>query len=157
MRRAETSMRRSPSRRAFWITAFPGDPVVTRYCANATSPLAGTGTVTRLDAASAAHQHRQRNEQRHGSEPARHLPRLTALACAALVLVDHAVDEVVRLGLIGAHEVVALGVLRDLLEVLLRVLREDLVQAAAHVDDLLGVNLDVRGLALEGRAHLVDQ
>ena len=47
--------------------------------------------------------------------------------------------------------------LGDLLEVLAGVLGEDLVEAAAHVDDLLGVDLDVRGLALEGRGDLVDQ
>ena len=61
------------------------------------------------------------------------------------------------LRLFGAHEVVALGVLRDLLQRLARVLGEDLVEALAHVDDLLGVDLDVRGLALEGGGDLVDQ
>src|SRR4051794_6217121 len=74
-----------------------------------------------------------------------------------LVLRDHAVDDLVLSCLIRAHEVIALGVLRDLLEVLLGVLGEDLVEAPAHVDDLLRVDLDVGGLSLEGRTHLVDQ
>src|SRR5688500_9516940 len=71
------------------------------------------------------------------------------------VLRDHSVDQVVLLGLLGAHEVIALRVARHLLEILPGVLGEDLVEAAADVDDLLGVDLDVRRLSLEGRAHLV--
>ncbi len=70
---------------------------------------------------------------------------------------DHAVDDAVLLRLLGGHEVVALGVAPDLLVVLAGVLGEDVVQALAHVDDLLGVDLDVRRLALEAGADLVDQ
>ena len=70
---------------------------------------------------------------------------------------DDAVDEVVLLGLLGAHEVVAIGVVGDLLEGLFGVFGEDLVEAAAHVDDLLGVDLDVGRLAFEAGGHLVDE
>ena len=65
------------------------------------------------------------------------------------MVLDHAVDDAVLLRLLGAHEVVALGVLGDLLERLAGVLGDDLVEAAADVDDLLGVDLDVGRLALE--------
>src|SRR5829696_3448597 len=74
-----------------------------------------------------------------------------------LVLGDHTIDESVVLRLFGAHEVVPLGIPGHLFQVLAAVVRQDLVQAVAHVDDLLGVDLDVGGLALEGRGHLVDQ
>src|SRR3990170_1084539 len=103
------------------------------------SPSAGSRTFTVFERASAA------AGSASGTSSARSasLRAMTAepkqAGARALVLRDHAVDEVVLRGLIGAHEVVALGVLRDLLEVLLRVLREDLVEAAAHVDDLLRV------------------
>src|SRR3954463_15308485 len=73
------------------------------------------------------------------------------------MLRDHPIDDAVVLGLFGGHEVVALRVVADLLVVLLRVLGDDVVEALADVDDLLGVDLDVRGLALERGADLVDQ
>jgi len=73
------------------------------------------------------------------------------------VVLDDAVDEVVLLGLLGAHEVVPVGVVGDLLEGLFGVLGEDLVEAAADVDDLLGVDLDVGRLAFEARGHLVNE
>src|SRR3954451_9226569 len=74
-----------------------------------------------------------------------------------LVVLDHAVDEVVLLGLLGAHEVVALGVLRNLLHRVLGVLGDDLVEAPAHVDDLLGVDLDVGRRALKAAGDLMDE
>src|SRR6202012_3917434 len=55
------------------------------------------------------------------------------------VVLDHAVDDVVLLRLVRAHEVVTLGVFGDLLEVLARVVGDDLVEPAADVDDLFGV------------------
>src|ERR1044072_4721848 len=58
-----------------------------------------------------------------------------------LVVLDHAVDDRVLHGLLGRHEVVALGVLGDLVERLAGVLGDDLVEAATDVDDLLGVDL----------------
>src|SRR3954468_4373589 len=73
------------------------------------------------------------------------------------MLRDHPIDDAVVLGLFGGHEVVALRVVADLLVVLLRVLGDDVVEALADVDDLLGVDLDVRGLALEAGADLVDE
>src|SRR5689334_2100613 len=66
-----------------------------------------------------------------------------------LMLGDHPVNDAVLLGLLRGHEVVALGVVANLVVVLLGVLGDDLVQALADVDDLLGVDLDIRGLALE--------
>src|ERR1700704_5605778 len=78
-------------------------------------------------------------------------------AIPKLVLRDHTIDDAVLLGLLGAHEVVALGVLADLVELLVRVLGDDLVQAASHVDDLFGVDLDVGCLTLKARGDLVDQ
>src|SRR5215210_2333337 len=73
----------------------------------------------------------------------------------SLVLGDHPVDDPVLLGLLRAQEVVALGVRLDLLEVLARVLADDLVQTPAQLDDLAGVDLDVGRLALEARGDLV--
>src|SRR5215204_1955172 len=69
----------------------------------------------------------------------------------ASVLGDHPIDDAVLDGLIGAHEVVALGVGTHLLHVLARVLGDDLVEPAAQLDDLAGVDLDVGRLALEAR------
>src|SRR4051812_42167647 len=75
----------------------------------------------------------------------------------SLVLRDHPVDDAVLARLLGGHEVVALGVAGDLLVGLAGVLGDDAVQALAYVDDLARVDLDVGRLALEARAHLVDQ
>src|SRR5215210_2052233 len=68
-----------------------------------------------------------------------------------LVMGNNAVDDVILLRLIRAHEVVALRVAGDLLEILAGVLGENLVEPLAHVDDLLGMDLDVGRLALKGR------
>src|SRR3954454_22707417 len=73
------------------------------------------------------------------------------------VLRDHTVDDAVLLGLLRGHEVVALRVLLDLLDALPGVPRDDLVQAAAQVDDLARMDLDVGRLALEAGGHLVDE
>src|SRR3954451_18862116 len=75
----------------------------------------------------------------------------------ASVLGDHPVDDAVLLGLLRAQEVVALRVLLDLVELLPGVVGDDLVQPAAQLDDLAGVDLDVRRLPLEARGHLVDE
>src|SRR3954463_195366 len=74
-----------------------------------------------------------------------------------LPVLNDAVDDLVLLRLLRAHEVVALGVLRDLLQWLAGVLGDDLVETLAHVDDLLGVDLDVGRLAGESARDLVDQ
>src|SRR5215213_4287576 len=49
------------------------------------------------------------------------------------VLRDHSVDDPVLAGLVRAHEVVALRVLADLLDLLTGVSRDDLVEAPAEV------------------------
>src|SRR5207302_5342379 len=70
---------------------------------------------------------------------------------------DDLVDEAVSPGLLGVHEVVALGVTVDDLELLAGVLGEDLVQPVAQEERLAGVDLDVGGLAAEAARHLVDE
>src|SRR3954470_11387259 len=75
----------------------------------------------------------------------------------SLVLGDNAVDDPVLLGFFRAQEVIALGVLLDLVQILARVAGDDLVQAPAQLDDLAGVDLDVGRLALEAGGDLVDQ
>src|SRR5215210_3254423 len=74
-----------------------------------------------------------------------------------LVLRDDAIDYAVLRGLLGGHEVIALSIGTNLLVGLPGVIGNDSVQALADVDDLLGVDLDVRGLTLEARADLVDE
>src|ERR1700677_3825127 len=59
---------------------------------------------------------------------------LESVGRAISVLRDHAVDDPVVLRLFGAHEVVAVGVFAHDLQLLLRVLRDDLIQPPAHVD-----------------------
>jgi hypothetical protein len=44
-----------------------------------------------------------------------------------------------------------------LVEVLVRVLGDDLVQPVAYIDDLFRVDLDVRRLTLEAGGDLVDE
>src|SRR3954468_7114004 len=62
---------------------------------------------------------------------------------------DDLVDDAVLLGLRGRHEVVPFRVLPDLLDRLTGVRGNDLVEAAAHVDDLSRVDLDVGRLTRE--------
>ena len=64
---------------------------------------------------------------------------------------QYRVDHAVGLGLLAAHEVVAIRVHLDLLDRLAGVLGEDLVEPVAGVEDLPRVDLDVGGLALERR------
>src|SRR3954447_25351175 len=73
-----------------------------------------------------------------------------------LVLRDHTVDYAVLGRLFGGHEVIALGIRANLLVRLPGVIGNDAIEALADVDDLLGVDLDVRRLTLEARADLVD-
>src|SRR5215468_4712063 len=51
---------------------------------------------------------------------------------------DDLVDDAVFLGLVAAHDEVAVGVLRDPFQGLAGVVREDLVEELPHADDLLG-------------------
>ncbi len=59
------------------------------------------------------------------------------------------------LGLVRGHEIVAVERAFDRFVVLTGVLDVDLVQPALHLDDVLGVALDVGGLALEAARRLV--
>src|SRR2546425_3636956 len=70
---------------------------------------------------------------------------------------DHLVDDPVLMGLVGVQVVVPLHVLRNLLHRLIRVLRDDLLQAPLEVDRLSGLDLDVGALALEPAGYLVDE
>src|SRR5207237_10416001 len=83
------------------------------------------------------------------SFPTRRSSDLRTARCPELVLRDHTVDDAVLLRLVGAHEVVALGVLLHLLDVLPGVLGDDLIQPAAHVDDLPGMDFDIGRLPLK--------
>src|SRR6478672_7719343 len=74
-----------------------------------------------------------------------------------LTVRDHLVDDAVLLSFFGRHVVVALHVLRDLVDGLVRVLGDDLLQAPLEADRLLGLDLDVGALALEAAGYLVDQ
>ena len=61
------------------------------------------------------------------------------------------------LGLLRGHDEVTVGVLLHLLDGLAGVLGEDLVEELAVPQDLLGLDLDVHGLALRTAVRLVDQ
>src|SRR5262249_44147143 len=84
------------------------------------------------------------------STAARYNPR------PALVARNDLVDQPVVQRLAGGHEPVVLGVELDLLGVLAGVAAEDLVQLLAKGQELLGVDLDVGGLALNAAPGLVD-
>src|SRR3954447_20501372 len=75
----------------------------------------------------------------------------------SLAVRDDLVDQVIFLRLFGGHEVIALGIARDLFQILACVLGKDLVQPATDVDDLLRVDLDVSRLSLEAGGNLMDQ
>src|ERR687886_622092 len=90
-------------------------------------------------------------------DPPRHL-YLASKDPGNLVVPDDVVDNAVLDALLGAHDVVAVGVLLDPLVVLPRVLGEDLVQAPLGHDELFGVDLDVRSLPGEpSDARLVQE
>src|SRR5437764_2433508 len=67
------------------------------------------------------------------------------------------VDDAVLLGLLSRHDEVAVGVVLHLLDGLAGVLGEQLVQELAVPQDLLGLDLDVDGLALRAAVGLVDE
>src|SRR5581483_12019786 len=73
------------------------------------------------------------------------------------VVVDHAVDQTVLDRFLGLEEPVALHVGMHLLHRLPGVLGVDLVDPAADVEDLAGVDLDVGRLTLEPGRWLMDQ
>src|SRR6478672_11824212 len=70
---------------------------------------------------------------------------------------DHFVDDPVFLRFERAHDEVAVGVLRDLLDRLAGVVREQLVEGLAHAHDLLRLDLDVDGLTRRATVRLVDE
>jgi len=70
---------------------------------------------------------------------------------------DHPIDQPVLHTLLGVEEAVAFHVVVQLLHGLPRVTRVDLLGAAAQLEHLAGVDLDIGGLALESRRGLVDQ
>ena len=67
------------------------------------------------------------------------------------------VDDTVRARLLGVHDEVAVRVVHDLLERLLRVEREDLGEPLLDAQDLLRLDGDVGGLSLRAAPWLVDQ
>src|SRR5688572_8919762 len=69
---------------------------------------------------------------------------------------QHLVHDAVLYRVLGTHEKVALGVAPDDLDRLLGVLCKNFIQPLAQVKDLLGVDLDVGGLALEAAHRLMD-
>src|SRR5262245_56379753 len=70
---------------------------------------------------------------------------------------DHPVDDSVLHRLLGRHEEVPIHVLAHLLLVLLRVVRDDLLQLALERDRLPRVDLDIGRLTLVATPHLVEQ
>src|SRR5919198_3435205 len=73
------------------------------------------------------------------------------------VPIDHPIDKPVVDRLVGLEEAVALHVLVDTVERLAGVTGVDLVDPPPGVEDLAGVDLDVRRLALEAGGGLVDE
>src|SRR5260221_8523332 len=69
---------------------------------------------------------------------------------------QYLVHDSVLYRFLGTHEKVAVRVALDDFQSLARVLHQDLVQPAAQEKDFLGVDLDVRCLALEAAHGLVD-
>src|SRR6266571_4301561 len=67
------------------------------------------------------------------------------------------VDDTIRLRLLGVHDEVPVGVAHELVQGLLGVEGQDLVDAVLDPQDLLGLDRDVRGLALGAPPGLVDQ
>src|SRR6266404_5760336 len=77
------------------------------------------------------------------------------LSTLAFALFPDVVDDAPGLGFLGGHEAVAVEHAFDGLERLAGVLGVELVQALLGLDDVLGVPLDVRGLAGEAARGLV--
>src|SRR5690606_1905327 len=78
---------------------------------------------------------------------------------AGLAGLQDGVDEPVVLGLGGREDLVALDVLVDLLRGAVGVVREGLLEPGPHPQHLVGLDLDVRGLAVvpAGEGRLVDE
>jgi len=72
------------------------------------------------------------------------------------MLFDHLVDQAVRLRFFRGHEEVPVRIFLDFAHLLAGVLDQDLVQLPAQVDDLLGLDLEIRGLAPHPAEGLMD-
>src|ERR1700719_1802761 len=70
---------------------------------------------------------------------------------------DYFVDKSVLDCLRRGHEVVAVGVLLDLLDVLARVMSKNVVEDFAKTQSLARVNLDIARLTFETAGDLMDQ
>src|SRR5207245_8159600 len=70
---------------------------------------------------------------------------------------DDLIDDPVALGLLGCQDEVAVGVMVDLFDGLAGVLGDDLLKERAVSDNLLGLDLDVDGLALRPAVGLVEE
>src|SRR4029434_8026794 len=82
---------------------------------------------------------------RHPSSPCTpKSPRLLVLR--RIPAGDHGVDDAVILRLLRRHEVVAIGIAADFLEILLCVVGEDLFQTSLQVQSLPCADFDVCGL-----------
>src|SRR5690606_12088528 len=68
----------------------------------------------------------------------------------------HLIYNAICLGVFGAHEIVPVGILLQALQRLAGVVGQQLVEAPLDLEDLAGVNLDIRGLALEATEWLVN-
>src|SRR5215831_12761430 len=69
---------------------------------------------------------------------------------------NNLVDQAVSLGFFARHEIVALGVSRDLFQWLPRMFGHDLVQPLADLKNFFGMNVDLRGLALKSTHWLMN-
>src|SRR5689334_7118688 len=59
-------------------------------------------------------------------------------------MLKNAVDQAIGHGRLATHEIVSIRVLLDALHALPRVFGQDAIQALAGVEDLAGMNVDVR-------------
>ncbi|CAM2154832.1 Prolipoprotein diacylglyceryltransferase [Paraburkholderia tropica] len=71
-------------------------------------------------------------------------------------LVQDLIDQTIGLRVVAGHEVVAVGVARDALDRLTRMVREQLVQALLQVQDFPRLDFDVRRLAARAAERLVN-
>src|SRR5690606_15088778 len=68
----------------------------------------------------------------------------------------HLIYNAICLGVIGAHEIVTVGILLQPLQRLAGVVRQQFIQATLDLEDLASMDLDIRGLALEATKRLVN-
>jgi len=69
---------------------------------------------------------------------------------------DHFVDQAILLGIGSTKEVVSISILFDLLDSAAGVMMQDVVHAAFEIDDLIGLDLDIRCSALRTAPGLMD-